>query len=291
MSDPNGLLYIQNRYYNPYLCRFINADPSGFSGGLNWYAYANGNPVSYLDPFGLGAAGESSFSSWLDNNTYDFSPAGQFMSAYQQTQSQMQQFQSFQTDSPNGGGLSSFLNGTPFLGGAKMTAEQVFTGHDLITGESVEGLSWLSVAAIGASLIPLPLEAGAEEVAAETTVAEQGRNALGQFTSKVGGQAAPGSTAVGDFIQNATQNGWSLVDREVSFNTPFGMRRYDAVLTDPGGVNWGFEIKSSESAFSRWEGQQFSADRWINMNGGATAIGKQSGLQIGGSAKLLWPTH
>ena len=127
-------------------------------------------------------------------------------------------------------------------------------------------------------------------LAAESTVAEQGRNALGQFTSKVGGQAAPGSTAVSDFVQNATQNGWSLVDREVSFNTPFGMRRYDAVLTDSGGVNWGFEIKSSESAFSRWEGQQFSADRWINMNGGATAIGKQSGLQINGSAKLLWPT-
>jgi hypothetical protein len=43
------------RYYNPFLCRFINPDPSGFAGGLNWFAYANGNPVSYLDPFGLDA--------------------------------------------------------------------------------------------------------------------------------------------------------------------------------------------------------------------------------------------
>jgi uncharacterized protein RhaS with RHS repeats len=46
---------MQARYYNPYLCRFINPDPSGFQGGLNFYAYANGNPVSYLDPFGLNA--------------------------------------------------------------------------------------------------------------------------------------------------------------------------------------------------------------------------------------------
>ena len=52
-SDLNGLLYMRARYYNPFLGRFINPDPTGFSGGLNVFAYANGNPVSYLDPFGL----------------------------------------------------------------------------------------------------------------------------------------------------------------------------------------------------------------------------------------------
>jgi RHS repeat-associated protein len=67
MTDPNSLLYMRARYYNPYICRFINADPSGFSGGLNFYAYANGNPVSYLDPFGLGALGENSSISWIAN--------------------------------------------------------------------------------------------------------------------------------------------------------------------------------------------------------------------------------
>ena len=41
------------RYYNPLIRRFINADPIGFDGGLNWYAYAEGNPVSLVDPFGL----------------------------------------------------------------------------------------------------------------------------------------------------------------------------------------------------------------------------------------------
>lgn len=67
-TDANGLLYMRARYYNPYLCRFINADPSGFSGGLNFYAYANGNPVSLLDPFGLNAAttGDSSWT-WILN--------------------------------------------------------------------------------------------------------------------------------------------------------------------------------------------------------------------------------
>jgi RHS repeat-associated protein len=69
MTDPNSLLYMRARYYNPFLCRFINADPSGFSGGLNFYAFANGNPVSLLDPFGMGALGEGLvMSSWVDTS-------------------------------------------------------------------------------------------------------------------------------------------------------------------------------------------------------------------------------
>jgi RHS repeat-associated protein len=64
MTDPNGLLYMRARYYSPYLCRFINPDPTGFAGGLNFYAYANGNPVSYLDPFGL-AAWYDTWGTWI----------------------------------------------------------------------------------------------------------------------------------------------------------------------------------------------------------------------------------
>lgn len=53
MSDPNGLLHMRARYYSPFLMRFLNPDPIGFSGGMNWFAYADGNPISMLDPFGL----------------------------------------------------------------------------------------------------------------------------------------------------------------------------------------------------------------------------------------------
>ena len=71
MTDPNSLLYMRARYYNPYLCRFISADPSGFNGGMNFYAYANANPVSYLDPFGLGAVSDNLLvsSSWFNAPT------------------------------------------------------------------------------------------------------------------------------------------------------------------------------------------------------------------------------
>ena len=65
MTDPNGLLYMRARYYNPYICRFINPDPSGFGGGLNWSCYADGNPISMIDPFGLCAGdGEAGGNYW-----------------------------------------------------------------------------------------------------------------------------------------------------------------------------------------------------------------------------------
>lgn len=59
MDDGDGLLYMRTRYYAPELLRFVNADvlegSIGTSVTLNRYAYANGNPVSYLDPFGRSA--------------------------------------------------------------------------------------------------------------------------------------------------------------------------------------------------------------------------------------------
>ena len=64
-TDSNGLLNMRARYYSPYLMRFLNADPSGFSGGSNWFAYADGNPISLNDPFGLCAESGGGFMSTL----------------------------------------------------------------------------------------------------------------------------------------------------------------------------------------------------------------------------------
>jgi RHS repeat-associated protein len=62
VTEKNGLLFMRARYYSPNLMRFLNADPIGFSGGSNWFAYADGNPISKSDPFGLCADGGNS--SW-----------------------------------------------------------------------------------------------------------------------------------------------------------------------------------------------------------------------------------
>ncbi|AMD93002.1 hypothetical protein AXF15_07745 [Desulfomicrobium orale DSM 12838] len=48
-----GLHYNWNRYYNPKTGRYITADPIGLDGGMNVYAYAGGNPMNAVDPWGL----------------------------------------------------------------------------------------------------------------------------------------------------------------------------------------------------------------------------------------------
>ena len=48
-----GLVYMQQRYYDPESGRFLSVDPVPVSaGGVNRYAYANANPYRYVDPDG-----------------------------------------------------------------------------------------------------------------------------------------------------------------------------------------------------------------------------------------------
>jgi len=54
-TDANGLLYMNARYYNVETRRFVSADPLGFAESANFYWFANGDPISLADPFGLGA--------------------------------------------------------------------------------------------------------------------------------------------------------------------------------------------------------------------------------------------
>lgn len=58
-TDENGLYYMRARYYNVDIKRFINQDVLTGTleriSSLNRYAYVEGNPINYLDPFGLEA--------------------------------------------------------------------------------------------------------------------------------------------------------------------------------------------------------------------------------------------
>ena len=54
VSGHLGPLYLtRHRLYSASLQRFLSPDPLGLAGGLNLYAYAEGDPLSYIDPLGL----------------------------------------------------------------------------------------------------------------------------------------------------------------------------------------------------------------------------------------------
>ncbi|PML47837.1 hypothetical protein BCT35_20785 [Vibrio lentus] len=48
----SGLVYFGYRFYMPNLGRWLNRDPLQEQGGINLYAYVDGDPLGYVDPDG-----------------------------------------------------------------------------------------------------------------------------------------------------------------------------------------------------------------------------------------------
>jgi RHS repeat-associated protein len=52
-NEPDGLIFLRARYYDPSVGRFISRDPLGMIDGPNMYLYVHNNPVNYIDPTGM----------------------------------------------------------------------------------------------------------------------------------------------------------------------------------------------------------------------------------------------
>jgi RHS repeat-associated protein len=76
MRDNSGHMYMRNRYYDPSTGRFTQEDPIGLAGGINAYGFANGDPVSYRDSYGLSPDGCDPPGSCLVRRTYQGAAVG-----------------------------------------------------------------------------------------------------------------------------------------------------------------------------------------------------------------------
>ncbi|HYF35388.1 MAG TPA: RHS repeat-associated core domain-containing protein [Prosthecobacter sp.] len=62
--DASGLYYRRYRYYDPETGRFVQEDPIGLAGGVNIYGFAEGDPTSFSDPYGLKVCASSPLLRW-----------------------------------------------------------------------------------------------------------------------------------------------------------------------------------------------------------------------------------
>jgi len=71
-NDNAGLYYYGRRFYDPNLQRWVNRDPSEEDGDINLYEFAYGNPMGFVDPYGLDCLGTAAniFAGIGDNITF-----------------------------------------------------------------------------------------------------------------------------------------------------------------------------------------------------------------------------
>jgi hypothetical protein len=121
---------------------------------------------------------------------------------------------------------------------------------------------------------------GIVDEAGSARVVEQGRDALGRFLPKSGGEVIPGSQAeqsVWDAV--GRKPGWRVIEGRVAVRNQNGeLRIYDGAAVSPRNRVIGLEVKSGNA---RRTGAQAQFDAGVSSANPATGVGDNSGLSVG----------
>lgn len=188
--DETGLVYYRARYYDPSIGRFTQRDPVGLQGGINQYAYVEGNPVNQTDPEGLVSVG----SVQVADNTY---------------------FNNYGTDAGGTSVGSKLLQGTHYA----LDAVNLFAdGPAALIGASAgvidAGIYWLEGKKLDAGL---SLAGAVPVVGIAATVGRYGGKAVDGAGSLIQANRAAGQ--VGENFLAKTYGGAQQVTKSTSLGT------------------------------------------------------------------------
>ena|GEM_PF-1832876 len=263
VDDDTGLVYMQARYYDPAIGRFLSPDPSRPAAGdlatFGRYAYVGNNPVIHVDPTGRVQDDDCSAACVLlrrisDSFTRLYNGIGNTSSSPTTPVAALNATNEEFDQEATGGAAATSATAAPvadLLPGATLAA--CYSGVDCSSGE-------MAVAVLG--VIPEVGEVG------EAVEAEQAVQSLIQI-NRAAGKAAEERAAV-----DLVSKGYEILGRQVAARTDLGRRVIDILARSPGGELIAIEVKSGNA--TRNSAQLAKDALMANKENGAVIIGKNA---------------
>jgi RHS repeat-associated protein len=306
----SGLIHMNGRVYDPSLGRFLSADivyqDTANAQMFNRYSYGFNSPFAGVDPTGYACIG---LCDWtipftniplgyeLNNLSYTspIQPFNNYLNGLFNNQSQgarayfgsdslgqLKYGERFESLS------SSYSWGVFTRTSFKQNLDSYLDGYrpQAIAQSFAEEGAW---AISGLLVKKSPVGHTVAEVFERVEkVAEQGRDALGRFLPKSGGEIVPGSAAeqaVWDAVKQ--KPGWSVIEGRVSVRNADGqLRIYDGAAVSPRGRIIGLEVKSGSATKTA---SQRNFDSGVSTYNPAVGVGNSSGVSVGRSLEIRVP--